>query len=339
MCKECGDANHTDVFLGGIETGIAHLDQTDYYYPGLNQYQVEYSDMKKHVTISQTGVTKKYGEDPIDKYIDQLLDEMREGMLTAGDKKEHITEIFKKFSDRKFEDKNWWGNLTAEEIEELLIGVRDFYLPHTALLESGLTEAYIFGKFSKVLTENMSLAQARNKVKVFEMSTFDKARVDYIKKTSNIFWDKAIQRETDSANMQLLKYNRDVTTEILKDPTKKDWRSLTSDVYHSINKDKSIVLRDLDRIVRTETANAQNYAILVSGKESGAKYFFVMVRPTACKICKGIYLNADGSPKKFKIDDFMDIPRDINWGKKAGEPLVPQLPAIHPWCYCKIMID
>ena len=137
--------------------------------------------------------------------------------------------------------------------------------------------------------------------------------------------------------MDLLKYNRDVTTEILKDPDRKSWRSLTSDVYHSIKKDESIVLRDLDRIVRTETAASQNYAVLVSGKEDGYKYFFVQVRPTACKICNGMYLEKDGKPKKFLIDDFIDQPRDVNWGKKTKD-FETQAPPAHPWCYCKLML-
>ena len=296
----------------------------------------EYDELKKHISISPAGVKTKYGEEPVDKYIDGLLDELRSG-LDQGNKKEHISNVFQKFSGSKFEDQAWWGNLTESEINELMAGVRSYWLPHTAMLNSGLSEAFIFGKFSKQLTENMSLEAARKKIKGLELSKFDAARVDYIQKNAGLFWDKAIDREETSAAMQLLKYNRDVTTEILKNPDQKSWRSLTSDVYHSIKKDESIVLRDLDRIVRTETAASQNYAVLISGKEGGHKYFFVMVRPEACKWCKGMYLNKDGTPKKFLIDDFIDQPRDINWDKKPAD-FVVQLCPLHPWCFCKLML-
>ena len=335
MCQHCND-NKTEIFSGGIETGIAHLDQSDFYYPGLNQFSVDFDSMKKHVTITPNAMPTKYGEDSFDNYMQELLENMRSGLRSGTNTKEHITKTLLQFSDRKFKDKEWWGNLTEGEIDQLLSGVKDFYKPHTAMLDTGLSEAYVFGKFSKVLTENMSLKEAQSKVEGLGLSKFDKARIDSIQKTAHIFWDKAIQRESDIAAMQLLKYNRDVVTEILKNPDRKSWRSLTSDIYHSINKDKSIVMRDLDRITRTEVAHAQNYAILASGKDQGFKEFIVRVRPTACKICKGMYLDENGRPKKFLIDDFMDQPRDINWGKRSGE-FVDQPPPAHPHCFCKIM--
>ena len=341
MCIECGNESHVETFakgmITGTEIGINHLDYLDTYYTGLNQYAVEYDVLKKHVSISPAGITTKYGEEPIDKYMQELLEELRVGLRT-GDKREHIKNIFLKFSDRKFQDKAWWGNLTELEIEELLKGVRDFYLPHTAMLDAGLSEAFIFGKFTKQLTESMSLEDARKKIRDYSLSKFDLARIDSIQNTSHLFWNKAIQRESDSAAIKLLEYNRDVTTEILKNPNRKTWRSLTSDIYHSIKKDETIVMRDLDRITRTETAYSQNFAILVGGKERGSKYFFVFVRPTACKLCKGMYLDEKGKPKKFVIDDFIDQPRNINWGKRKGDTIVDQPPPLHSWCFCKILL-
>lgn len=347
MCEACGNEEHIGTFSEGLEiglktgiqTGISHLEPNDFYYPGLNQYYVEtnFNGMQKAVTISPTGIKTKIGEEPVDKYIDDLLDEMKTG-LVEGNQREHIANVFKKFSDRKFEDKSWWGDLTEAEINELLLQTRAYWLPHTAMIDAGLAEAYIFGKFSKVLTESDSLATARRKIKNKELSTFDQHRVDYIQKNAKIFWNRAIDRETDTAHMDLLKYNRDVTTEILKDPDRKSWRSLTSDVYHSIKKDENVVLRDLDRIVRTETAYSQNAAILHSGQDAGHKYVFFQVRTTACKICKGMYLNKDGTPKRFLISDILELPRDENWGKKSNEKMVPQL-IPHPYCFCRAFTE
>lgn len=343
MCEACGDKDHNydsgleAGIIVGAETGLNHLAFNDFYYPGLSQYQVEWDRFEKAISISPTGKFKQYGEAPVDKYMVELLDEMRDGLET-GNKKDHISNVLRQFSDRKFEDKSWWGNLTKPEIDQLLAETKAYYIPHTAMLESGLAEAFIFGKFSKVLTESMSLKEARKKVSAKELNRFDNARIQYIQDTSKIFWDKAISRETDTVAIQLLNYNRDVTTEILKNPDRKNWRSLTSDIYHSIKRDERIVLRDLDRIVRTEIAGSQNYSILEAGRDGGYKYFFVQVRPTACKWCKGMYLDKDGNPKRFKIDDYIDLPVDLNWGKSIGDYAV-QRPPLHPWCACRLYVE
>jgi hypothetical protein len=335
MCESCGGSVHSEIFKSGIETGLSHLDINDNYYPGLNPYQVVYDDMEKAVTIS--GQAIKYGEPSFDKYMRELLDELIEG-IGSGNQREHITEVLRNFSDRKFKERGWWGNLTKQEIEELYNDVKAFYLPHTKMIEEGLREAYVFGKFTKQLTDNMSLSDARKKVAGKALSKFDEARIGYIQDTAGLFWDRAIEKESDKAKIKLLKYNKDVTTEVLKNPDRKAWRSLTSDIYHSINRDKTIVMRDLDRIVRTETAYSQNSAILYAGKDGGHKYGFFMVRPTACKICKSTYLDKNGKPKRFLIDDLLDVPRDANWGKKAKDNFIPTV-TLHPWCYCRLMLE
>lgn len=328
--------DHVDIFSSGVGAGIAHLDYLGGYYSGLNPYVVEYDPLKKDFSISSTGVLSKLSEEPLDKYMQELVEEMRLGLRT-GNSREHIKNVLLKFSDRKFKDKAWWGNLTDIEVEELLSSIRAYYLPHTAMLNSGLREAFIFGKFSKQLTESTSLANARNKVKKLGVSAYDKARIDCIQKTSKLFWDKAIKRESDSAAIKLLQHNRDVTTKILENPDRKSWRSLTTDIYDSINKDKAIVLRDMERITLTELAYSQNSSILMSGHDRGEKYFFVRVRPTACKKCKEMYLEG-GRPKKFLITDFLTQPRDINWGKRKGDTIVDQPPPLHGHCFCKIVI-
>lgn len=333
MCKGCGEQTHIQTFSEGIKTGLDHLDLLSEYYPGLNIYDVEYEDMVKAVVIGKSGRIQ-YGELSYDLYIRELLEELTDG-LYSGNQRQHIEDVLKKFSERKFQSKEWWGNLTKEEIKMLWDEARAFYLPHTQMLEDGLREAYIFGKFTKQLTDNISLLQARKKVSKETLTKFDEARISYIQDTAGLFWNRVIDRETDKVAINLLKYNRDATTEILKNPDRKAWRSLTSDIYHSIKKDKAVVLRDLDRIVRTETSASQNYAILSSAKDAGGKYFFVQLRPTACPLCKDMYLDKDGKPKKFLIDDFMDQPRDLNWGKKVKDYAVT-LPPAHPYCFCRV---
>lgn len=333
MCEACGDSKHIAILKAGIQTGIQHMDTFSDYYPGLNIFDINYDNMAKAVNIS--GQIVQHGEASFDDYMQELLSDLTSDMRTNP--KEHISEVLKKFSDRKFKDKDWWGNLTKEEINELLKGIQEHYATHTLLLDQGLAEAYKFGKFSKLLTESMSLGQARKKVKGLKLRNYDKARLDAIQQTSGLFMDRVIQRQVDTAKIKLLERNRDVITQVLKDPDQKSWRSLSSDIYHGIKKDSTIALRDIDRITRTEIAHSQNYAILMDGKDQGKKYAIVRVRPTACPLCKGMYLNADGTPKKFLIDDLLKPSRTENWGKKPKDFKL-QPPALHPYCYCVLVI-
>ena len=176
MCEHC-EQQEIQTLSVGIHAGLNHLDQAESYYPGLNPYEVNYDDMKKAVVIAPG---MRIGEAPYDKYIDELLEDMHQGLRTGIDKKEHIKSTLLKFSDRKFKDKDWWGNLTDAELSELMAAVRSYWLPHTAMLDAGLRQAYIFGKFSKALTENTSLEAARKKVMPAKLSVFDEARIDSI---------------------------------------------------------------------------------------------------------------------------------------------------------------
>lgn len=332
MCEACRqkEQDEIEMFKSGIQTGIQHMDYlSSDYYPGLNIFDVEYDNMAKAINIGNQIV--QHGEASFDDYMQELLLDLSAEMRTNP--KEHISTILKRFSDRKFKDKDWWGNLTKDEIKTLLEGIRDHYSTHTILLDQGLAEAYKFGKFSKVLTESMSLAQARKKVQNLKLTTFDKARVDAIQQTSGLFMDRVIQRQVDTAAIKILEYNRDVITKVLVNPDQKSWRSLASDIYHGIKRDSRVAIRDIDRITRTEIAYSQNYAILIDGKDRGHKYIIFRVRDTACPICKGMYLKPDGTPKKFLIDDLLDMPRDINWGKKPKDFEVVLIP--HPFCYCR----
>lgn len=334
MCEACGNSEHQkiEIMKAGIQTGISHMDVYSDYYPGLNVFDVNYDNMAKAVNIS--GQIVQHGEASFDDYMQELLHDLSVEMRT--DPKEHISSILKRFSERKFEDKKWWGKLTKQEINELLEGVREHYATHTLLLDEGLAEAYKFGKFHTLLTESMSLAQARKKVKNLKLNTYDKARLDAIQQTSGLFMDRVIQRQVDTSAIKILEYNRDVITKVLTDVDKKSWRSLASDIYHGIKKDSRVAMRDIDRITRTEIAYSQNQGILYDGKDSGKKYAIVRVRDTACPLCKGMYLKPDGTPKKFLIDDLLSVDRMENWGKKPKDfKLVP--PVLHPYCFCKLV--
>lgn len=334
MCKSCQSENMA-IFQEGVKTGIQHMDYYSDYYPLLSIFDIESDDLSKAVTIK--GQKTQRGEVSFDRYMRELLDELLNEMPSGKQTQQHISSVLKRFSDRKFKDKRWWGDLTKEEVKQLLDGVRDHFSSHTLLLDRGLAEAYKFGKFRELLTESMTLDQARKKVKGLKLGNYDKARLDAIQNTSGLFMDRVIQRQIDNAAIEILEYNRDVITGILKKPDKKTWRSLSSDIYHEIKRDELVTFRDIDRIVRTETAYSQSQAILHDGNDRGKKYAIVRVRESACPICKNMYLDKEGKQKKFLINELLGAGRTDNWGKKPKDfKLTP--PPAHPWCYCGLIV-
>ncbi len=92
---------------------------------------------------------------------------------------------------------------------------------------------------------------------------------------------------------------------------------------------------DMRRVAITETTRARNEGTLAAISQSEPTgedtlvYFLVSV--DACKNCKHIYLNTDGSPKLFRIKD---IRGKTNYGKKQSEWEAAII--IHPNCRCGI---
>lgn len=324
-----------DNLCEGIKIGLGYSD-SDFYYSGMSHPHIKVELMEKAIPkVTISGIK----EEPLDLYIRELIHELQSQMLTSSDKKRAIRSALEQFSEVKFKDKNWWGSISNSELESLIKKVSGVHSSQTLMLSEGLKDAYLFGKLHSVLTESDSLNKARKKLANYKQSAIDQASIKHIDETANIFWDRAISREADPISIRLLQSNRDATTEVLKtyfkDP-KKSWRSVSSDIYNSIQKSDRITSRDIDRITLTEISNAQNNGILTSLHEQGRKTFFVIVRPTACKVCKGMYLNPDGTPKKFSVQELLLVPRDANWGKRKGDELVPQMPSLHPFCFCRI---
>ncbi len=322
-------------FCEGIKHGFDYSDSV-FYYGGTSTPEVSIETMEKSVPKVRISGVK---EEPLDLYIKELIAELQGNMLSSRFKQKSIKKALEQFSEIKFKDKNWWGSLSNNEIKDLVNKVRSVYSSQTLMLSEGLKEAYLFGKLHNVLTGSDSLKEARKQLLSYKQTGIDKAALEHIDGTANLFWDKAISREVDPITIRLLQHNRDATTGILKtyytDP-KKGWRSVSADIYHGVEKSHKVTLRDIDRITLTELSNAQNNGILHSLYEQGKETCFVIVRPTACKVCKEMFLNPDGSPKIFNIAEMMTVPRDANWGKRKGDLRVDQLPPIHPHDFCRV---
>lgn len=327
--------NHLESFCEGIKHGLEYSD-SDPYYAGMSHPHIHVETMGKAIPkVTISGIK----EEPLDLYIRELIHELQSQMLSSSQKQKAIRSALEQYSEVKFKDKNWWGHLTNSELDSLMKEVRSIYTGQTFLLSEGLKEAYLFGKLHNVLTESDSLKKARKRLSTYQQSTIDQASIKHIDDTANIFWNKAIDRELDPVAIRLLQNNRDATTGVLKtyfkDP-KKSWRSVSADIYHSVQKSERIVSRDIDRITLTEISSAQNNGILTSLHERGKKTFFVIVRPTACKLCKNMYLKPDGTPKRFSVAEHLLLPKDVNWGKIKGDEALDQPPPRHPHCFCRV---
>ena len=323
-----------ETFCEGIKYGLEYSD-SDPYYAGMSHPHIHVEAMAKAVPkVTISGIK----EEPLDLYIRELIHELQIQMLTSSQKKIAIRSALEQYSEVKFKDKNWWGYLTNSELDSLMKDVRGIYTGQTMMLSEGLKEAYLFGKLHGVLTESDSLKKARRRLSAYKQSSIDQASIKHIDDTANIFWNKAIDRELDPVAIRLLQNNRDATTGVLKtyfkDP-KKGWRSVSADIYNSVERSHRITSRDIDRITLTEISSAQNNGILTSLHERGHKTYFVIVRPTACKICKSMYLNPDGTPKRFSVQEHLLLPRDVNWGKRKGDEIIPQPCPAHPNCFCR----
>lgn len=106
--------------------------------------------------------------------------------------------------------------------------------------------------------------------------------------------------------------------------------------------------RDWMRVATTETRSVANMGYLFDAIEQGfppeetSVYF--LVQPDACKYCKVLLLNEDGSPKIFPLSQIlanMEATGGMNIGRKASrigdaeQGWLVTGGTIHPWCQCR----
>jgi len=106
---------------------------------------------------------------------------------------------------------------------------------------------------------------------------------------------------------------------------------------------KDIAELGIDKVARwfksninTLTNNAFESGLVDSisdGDDPNDVYVIKIVYPGACKYCRLLYLNADGSPKVFKLSDLL-----ANGSDPYRKPIdyQPVLGALHPNCRCQL---
>lgn len=124
------------------------------------------------------------------------------------------------------------------------------------------------------------------------------------------------------------------------------WQGFKSEL-HQVMEDKS---RDWDRVAYYEIhdAKGQGQALGIIEELGPKKLVYRIPLPTACPQCKHLFLEEDGTPRLFQIDQL------AGWGNNVGrkphpvkggqvvpggrpdgaETLKPVAGLVHPWCSC-----
>jgi hypothetical protein len=124
------------------------------------------------------------------------------------------------------------------------------------------------------------------------------------------------------------------------------WQGFKSELHHAMD-DKS---RDWDRVAFYELhdVKSQGQAMQIMEELGPKKMVYKMPLPTACPQCKHLYLDEDGTPRLFPVDQMATWgnnvgrkPHPVKGGKvvpggrgDGAETLKPVTGQIHPWCSC-----
>lgn len=239
-------------------------------------------------------------------------------------------------------------------------------------LSKWLTRAYVAGRLSEVLDNGSSYAEMMKLAKKLRMSRLDQLVLEaakqnagkYIKgygrKLADIAEDVLVQNHKAtlqtivqkyfSGDLKHTNYNdqgftpAEVEDLLSTDKEVRSWKELATELK---NRFKSVDIgRDWDRISVSEVRFATNLGRLTNiqiegGGDPEEIEVYYHVQPTACKYCKELYLELDGTPKIFKLSTIMNnVQRTggMQIGLRAGligeeGGWVPNA-LCHPWGHC-----
>jgi phosphopantetheine adenylyltransferase len=239
-------------------------------------------------------------------------------------------------------------------------------------LEKWIVHAYVAGRVSDLLNNHSSYTDMLKAAKKVTMNRQDQLIVEaarqnaaryivgYGRKLADAAEDVILEaRKTTlnqvvqlyfSGDLKHTKYNEDrlssAEVEALLSTEKPvmNWRELSTELKNRFKGED--VERDWDRVAFTETRFATNMGRLMNIQHEGGGdpeeiEVYYVVQPNACKYCKKLYLEDDGTPKIFKLSDILENVQEtggLNIGlsaSKIGEKggWVPNA-VLHPNCHC-----
>lgn len=203
-----------------------------------------------------------------------------------------------------------------------------------------LERFFKYGKYEmgqNVTIKNKNIEEVTALVDKVNISSVDKNIILYLKTSSlnsvksfkDAFTNKVLEEINKDQLRNIFIENKDVTN--------------TTEIAKKLEEATKNYKTNWKRIAHTELWNAKIYgqatAILngeCKGSElKGKTYVYKKVESNACKYCKMHYLQPNGLPKLFTLDELISY--GTNYGKKR-EDWKPVLGTMHPNCMCRLAI-
>jgi F0F1-type ATP synthase delta subunit len=235
-------------------------------------------------------------------------------------------------------------------------------------LEEWIKHAYVAGRLADLLNDNSTFEEMMKLAKKLPLSRMDKLIIQmaqqnaaqfikgYAEKAGNLATQVALDQQKKAINFIVQQYfagnlkrepvgDNGFTASELKEAHRViSWRQLASELRNRFK--QTDLVRDWERVAFTETRYATNLGRLMNAQIEGGGnpeeiYVYYHVLPTACASCKELYLNRDGTPKRFKLSEILANVLEtggMNVGRKASaigqkDGWIPNA-STHPNCHC-----
>lgn len=243
-------------------------------------------------------------------------------------------------------------------------------LPQDDFLE-WVVNSYVSGRLTEVLKDSDTYGQMTRMAKKLPMSRTDMLALEAARMNAAQFIKGYGRKLADQAEEVLQMRHRGIINNViqayfggnLKHTARNDdgllpeevvaiqtnkqvsgWRELSAEMR---NRFKAVdATRNWDTVAKTEIRYAVNLGKFMAIQHEGGGdaddievYFHV--QPTACKHCKELYLNSDGTPRIFKLSELLgniEMTGGMNVGRKASQigdsgGWLPNA-VVHPNCHC-----
>ncbi len=229
------------------------------------------------------------------------------------------------------------GFLTEEDIDDLeKKGLID------PSLRNPLLDAYKFGKIQHILGQKTARTMSYERFKKFlsmnplPLSTIEVAAIRSVNKiASNYIAQTLSERVKTNLTATVYDVEREMVADALRDvlPTNIKRRESLNKLASKLREQVKGYDDDFLRIAHTEKHNAMQAGVASEMYKIDPDIDVVKIPAAdACKYCKALFLNKDGTLKVFKLKD---IANNSNVGKKRAQ-WKPTQGTVHPWCGCQL---
>lgn len=225
--------------------------------------------------------------------------------------------------------------LDAEELERMKsLGLLKENVKHMVV------DATEYGRLVAILPEDVRKKLSPSDIeklvkKLRPMTSVEKRAIEYA--TTNVgehirgLRDAMLKDTKTAVAGQALKAVRESVVSAVADrKTVKELKTILFDRFDDRN-------RDWQRVASTEMNDAIQFGIAAEIKKTSdddeEQRVFKRPNPDACKHCLRLFLQPDGTPKIFKLNELAYS----NVGKKAAD-WVPTIGVVHPWCSCQLHV-